>query len=330
MGAKASTPPAASPTEPKTPLPDKAPTTAPTTFIVTALISAPAKTPARSPPREYNVQIDTEVISHGLHVELNFQDTASSSTASLISCSDQMCPSTECPSETNHICYTKVKLGPPSRDYNVSVQIDMGSDISWVTCSSCNDCPQTSGFGQIILSEFPNTIMYLRVELYFYDTAISSTASLISCSDPMCASAKCSSETNQRSYTLCYARFEWHNQLCYARFEWHNQLAIMCLAGRFSYRCAVSAQPGDLTMMDRVIDGIFGFGRHGLSVISQLSSRGISPRVFSHCLKGESYGGGILVLDEILNLSMVYNTLVPSNTCRYLLPHFSALEGQQQ
>ena len=41
--------------------------------------------------------------------------------------------------------YTKVKLGSPPREFNV--QIDTGSDILWVTCNSCSDCPRTSGLG---------------------------------------------------------------------------------------------------------------------------------------------------------------------------------------
>ena len=76
-------------------------------------------------------------------------------------------------------------------------------------------------------------------------------------------------------------------------------------------RCS-TYQSGDLTKSDRAIDGIFGFGQHGLSVVSQLSSRGITPRSFSHCLKGEGNGGGILVLGEILDPSIVYSPLVPS------------------
>lgn len=41
--------------------------------------------------------------------------------------------------------FTKVRLGSPPRDFNV--QIDTGSDILWVACSSCTDCPQNSGLG---------------------------------------------------------------------------------------------------------------------------------------------------------------------------------------
>lgn len=76
-------------------------------------------------------------------------------------------------------------------------------------------------------------------------------------------------------------------------------------------RCSTS-QSGDLIASDKALDGIFGFGQQGLSVISQLSSLGITPKVFSHCLKGEGEGGGILVLGEILDASIVYSPLIPS------------------
>ena len=71
-------------------------------------------------------------------------------------------------------------------------------------------------------------------------------------------------------------------------------------------------QTGDLTKSDRAVDGIFGFGQQSLSIISQLSSQGITPRVFSHCLKGNNGGGGILVFGEILEPNVVYTPLVPS------------------
>lgn len=76
-------------------------------------------------------------------------------------------------------------------------------------------------------------------------------------------------------------------------------------------RCSTD-QSGDLAKTDKAVDGIFGFGQGDLSVISQLSSRGITPKVFSHCLKGDGNGGGILVLGEILEPSIVYSPLVPS------------------
>lgn len=39
--------------------------------------------------------------------------------------------------------YTKVQLGSPPREF--FVQIDTGSDVLWVSCSSCNGCPTASG-----------------------------------------------------------------------------------------------------------------------------------------------------------------------------------------
>lgn len=76
-------------------------------------------------------------------------------------------------------------------------------------------------------------------------------------------------------------------------------------------RCS-TYQSGDLTKSEKAVDGIFGFGQGELSVVSQLSKRGITPRAFSHCLKGDANGGGILVLGEILEPSLVYSPLVPS------------------
>lgn len=76
-------------------------------------------------------------------------------------------------------------------------------------------------------------------------------------------------------------------------------------------RCS-TYQSGDLTKSDKAIDGIFGFGPGGLSVISQLHARALTPKVFSHCLKGDANGGGIMVLGEILDPSIVYSPLVPS------------------
>lgn len=69
---------------------------------------------------------------------------------------------------------------------------------------------------------------------------------------------------------------------------------------------------GKLTDSHRAVDGIFGFGQQSLSVISQLSSQRVTPRTFSHCLKGNDDGGGILVLGEIVEPDMVYTPLVPS------------------
>lgn len=82
-------------------------------------------------------------------------------------------------------------------------------------------------------------------------------------------------------------------------------------------RCSTSLF-GDLTKSTKALDGIFGFGRQDTSVISQLSSRKITPKVFSHCLKGDGNGGGIFVLGEILDPRVVYTPLVPSQYVYFL------------
>ena len=70
-------------------------------------------------------------------------------------------------------------------------------------------------------------------------------------------------------------------------------------------------QTGDLTKVDRSVDGIFGFGQRDLSVFSQLASLGMAPRVFSHCLRGDSSGGGTLVLGQVVEPNIIYSPLVP-------------------
>ncbi|KAL6145681.1 hypothetical protein ACLB2K_056366 [Fragaria x ananassa] len=204
--------------------------------------------------------------------------------------------------------FTKVKLGSPPKEYNV--QIDTGSDILWITCSACSDCPQTSGLG---------------IQLNLYDSGSSATAGLISCSDPICSSAvqtsvtECS-ESNQCSYTFQYgdgsgtSGYYVSDALYFDMIMGQSFMANSSAAIVFG--CS-TYQSGDLTKTDKAVDGIFGFGQGALSVISQLSYRGITPKVFSHCLKGDGNGGGILVLGEILEPSIVYSPLVPSQ------PHYN-------
>jgi len=56
------------------------------------------------------------------------------------------------------------------------------------------------------------------------------------------------------------------------------------LINRSSTKCV-----GDFSSLE--IDGIFGFGPGPNSFVSQVSSTGIAPPIFSHCLKGEGNGG---------------------------------------
>ncbi|PNY04020.1 aspartic proteinase-like protein 2-like [Trifolium pratense] len=205
--------------------------------------------------------------------------------------------------------FTKVKLGSPAKEFYV--QIDTGSDILWLNCNTCNNCPQSSGLG---------------IELNFFDTASSSTAALVSCSDPVCsyavqtATSQCSSQVNQCSYTFKYgdgsgtSGYYVYDAMYFDVIM--GQSVFSNSSANVVFGCS-TYQSGDLAQTEKAVDGIFGFGPGALSVISQLSSQGMAPKVFSHCLKGEGNGGGVLVLGEILEPNIVYTPLVP------LQPHYN-------
>ncbi|XP_048233802.1 aspartic proteinase 36 isoform X2 [Ricinus communis] len=205
--------------------------------------------------------------------------------------------------------FTRVQLGSPPKDFYV--QIDTGSDVLWVSCSSCNGCPVTSG---------------LQIPLTFFDPGSSTTAALVSCSDQRCTAgiqssdSLCSSRTNQCGYTFQYGDGSGTSGYYVADLMHLDTVLSGSVTNNSSapvvFGCS-TLQTGDLTKSDRAVDGIFGFGQQEMSVISQLASQGITPRVFSHCLKGDDSGGGVLVLGEIVEPNIVYTPLVPSQ------PHYN-------
>ncbi|WOK97667.1 aspartic proteinase-like protein 2 [Canna indica] len=73
---------------------------------------------------------------------------------------------------TIDLYFTRVKLGNPAKEF--FVQINIGSDILWLTCNSCTGCPTSSG---------------LNIPLEFFDLDKSSTSTRISCFDDRCSYA---------------------------------------------------------------------------------------------------------------------------------------------
>ncbi|XP_017409914.1 aspartic proteinase 36 isoform X3 [Vigna angularis] len=216
--------------------------------------------------------------------------------------------------------FTKVKLGSPAKEFYV--QIDTGSDILWLNCMTCSNCPQSSGLG---------------IQLDFFDTAGSSTAAFVSCADPICsyavrtATSECSSQANHCSYTFQYGDGSGTTGYYVSDTMYFDTVVGQELVSNSSstvvFGCS-TYQSGDLTKTDKAVDGIFGFGPGALSVISQLSSQGLTPKAFSHCLKGQDNGGGVLVLGEILEPSIVYSPLVPSQPHYNLNLQSIAVNGQ--
>ncbi|XP_022747740.1 aspartic proteinase-like protein 2 isoform X3 [Durio zibethinus] len=179
--------------------------------------------------------------------------------------------------------FTKVKLGSPPREFNV--QIDTGSDILWVTCSSCIDCPQSSELG---------------IQLSLFDTASSSSARLVSCSDPLCFSefqttATQCSQTNQCSYS----------------FKYGDE------SGTSGYYVS------DMLYFDAV------FGQSLIANSSALIVFGCSTYQSGDLTTtGDGSGGGIMVLGEIMEPSIVYSPLVPSQPHYNLMLQSIAVNGQ--
>ncbi|KAI3989629.1 hypothetical protein MKX01_036238 [Papaver californicum] len=215
--------------------------------------------------------------------------------------------------------FTRLKLGSPPKEFNV--QIDTGSDILWVNCNSCSACPKSSGLG---------------IELQFFDPISSSSAAPISCADSVCSSVVQTAEAGCSENSQCSYQFQYGDGSGTAGFYVSDMLDFDTVTGNsimsnssapVVFGCS-NYQSGDLTKTDRAVDGILGFGQHGMSIIQQLSSRGITPKVFSHCLKGTDKGGGVLVLGEVVEEGIVYSPLVPSQPHYNLNLQSIAINGQ--
>ncbi|KAI4986612.1 hypothetical protein ZWY2020_019242 [Hordeum vulgare] len=202
------------------------------------------------------------------------------------------------------VYYTLVTLGNPPKNY--SVQFDTGSDIMWVTCSPCPDCPT------------PGRI-YDTFEVYNPNN--SSTSSNISCSDDMCKHAIKSKNSvcqasdtpnNQCGYWVAYA-----DGTTTGGYYVSDIMHFNTVMGNGSQGATVSSasvvfgcsdsQSGALQQ-----DGIMGFGKNAPSIMLQLNSQGVSPKAFSHCLTSLDDGGGILVLGEVIEPGFVFTPLVSS------------------
>ncbi|KAM1463311.1 hypothetical protein ACFX1Q_047326 [Malus domestica] len=204
---------------------------------------------------------------------------------------------------------TKVKIGSSPREFYVL--LDTGSDLFWVSCSSCSNCPRFTDLGN---------------RFSFYDIVNSSTGGVLPCSHAMCG--KCSRQSHRCEYDMTYSGGDRITSFLvsdvlhldtipvrsYVALESSAPigLEVNCIISlnNIGNGCTTSVS-GLLAGTRASVNGIFGFSQGPMSVLSQLSSQGMTPSVFSHCLKGDDYGGGILILGDILEPSIVYTPLVP-------------------
>ncbi|KAL7616648.1 hypothetical protein Lser_V15G03847 [Lactuca serriola] len=75
--------------------------------------------------------------------------------------------------------------------------------------------------------------------------------------------------------------------------------------------CCSTSETGQISQTERTLDGLMGLGRQSISVISQISSQGIAPNSFGHCLAGGD-GGGMLAFGTPVMTDLVFTPLVKS------------------
>ncbi|XP_075662674.1 aspartic proteinase 36-like [Castanea sativa] len=205
--------------------------------------------------------------------------------------------------------YAKIGIGTPTQDYYV--QVDTGSDIMWVNCIQCTECPRRSSLG---------------IDLSLYNIKDSATGKMVPCNQEFCV------EVNGGPLTGCTA-----NDSCpylqiyedgsstagvfikdlvlYDRVS--GDLQTTSANGSIIFGCG-ARQAGDLgsSNEDEALDGILGFGKSNLSIISQLASSGKVKKMFAHCLDGVN-GGGIFAIGHVVQPKVNMTPLVPNQ------PHYN-------
>ncbi|XP_050373114.1 aspartic proteinase 36 [Argentina anserina] len=212
--------------------------------------------------------------------------------------------------------YAKIGIGTPARDYYV--QVDTGSDIMWVNCIQCKDCPARSSLG---------------IELSLYDIKQSSTGKFVSCDQEFCVAvnngllAGCTTNrtvngtanTNSASNMTCpYLQIYGDGTSTAGYFvkdivlydQVSGDLKTTSSNGSVIFGCGAT-QSGDQGSGEEALDGILGFGKSNSSVISQLGSSGKVKKMFAHCLDGKN-GGGIFAIGHVVQPKVNMTPLVPN------------------
>nr|KAJ0227587.1 hypothetical protein LSAT_V11C100040940 [Lactuca sativa] len=213
--------------------------------------------------------------------------------------------------------FTKVKLGSPPKDYYV--QIDTRSDVLWVGCKPCIDCPTSSKF---------------NIPITLYDPLSSSTSTPVSCSDQICAQAgqtynSSSCSHNQCTYTIYYGDGSatlghYVSDLIHLE-TFLTDTKSLNVSTSVVFGCS-TMETGILATSDGAVDGVLGLGRQSLSIISQLSSQGIAPNSFAHCLAD---GGGILVIGQPTVPHIIFTPLVKSQGYYSTHLHSISINGKK-
>ncbi|KAK9063065.1 hypothetical protein SSX86_016935 [Deinandra increscens subsp. villosa] len=209
--------------------------------------------------------------------------------------------------------YTKIQLGSPPKDFYV--QVDTGSDLLWVNCIECHNCPKKSGLG---------------VPLTLFDPKDSSTAKAVGCDNEFCKSTFNGPSDDCKAGMLCAysvtygdgsstAGFFVDDNVTLAQVSGNRQTTSM--SGNVIFGCGAK-QSGDLGSSDQALDGILGFGQSNSSLLSQLAAAKKVKKTFSHCLDGKQ-GGGIFAIGELFTHEENWCTKQSHDSVKIAAPPFS-------
>ncbi|KAK9945396.1 hypothetical protein M0R45_010916 [Rubus argutus] len=206
------------------------------------------------------------------------------------------------PSETG-LYFAKLGIGSPSKDYYV--QVDTGSDILWVNCIECANCPKKSDIG---------------VKLTLYDPGDSSSSEKITCNQDFCTAQYNGQLPGCKPDLLCQYEVVYGDGSSTAGYFVKDVIQFDMVSG--SHQTSVTngsivfgcgaKQSGQLGKSSEALDGILGFGQANSSMISQLAAAGKVKKQFAHCLDNVN-GGGIFAIGEVVEPKLKLNTtpLVP-------------------
>ncbi|MED6111387.1 hypothetical protein PIB30_051913 [Stylosanthes scabra] len=197
-------------------------------------------------------------------------------------------------------CYTvKVAIGNLPKLYDLD--IDSGSDLTWVQSKPCESCTPGSQY-------------------YPYNPKNN-----IPCNDPLCVALNknCHPPTGPCTYTFKYGYGESSSGILvrdFISFRFDNG---SILRPSLVFGSGVDQKPSERHHFSHVkTDGVFGLGNGKASILSQLSSLGYIRNFFGHCLS--SKGGGRLFLgnDKTSSKSLVWTPMLKSQSSN--IDHYRA------
>ncbi|XP_022722404.1 aspartic proteinase-like protein 2 isoform X3 [Durio zibethinus] len=237
--------------------------------------------------------------------------------------------------------YAKIGIGTPSKDYYV--QVDTGSDLMWVNCIQCKECPKRSSLGiDLTLYNIKDSatgklvscdqyrvcfiyMLWLQIDLTLYNIKDSATGKLVSCDQEFCYAINggplVGCMANQSCpYLEIYgdgsstAGYFVEDIVLYDRVS--GDLETSSANGSVIFGCGAT-QSGNLdSSNEEALDGILGFGKSNSSMISQLASSGNVKKIFAHCLDGVN-GGGIFAIGHVVQPKVNMTPLVSNQ------PHYN-------